>query len=557
MGGHKLTGTLTFGAGGGGGGGGGGGSATTDDAEAANQAIDNSLNELAGTDLTDPNSVDQETIDTVNSLVADSASNADEVTQLLVDGIADPGLALDTVSTLSNVLAASGDLNTGGSSTQSTDTLVSTLNSVGGVFNAITTGGALSTSEVSTMQSTVESLTENLSANIATSLPDNESRSIANSLGNTLNSVINAGGSLSPALVANVQSVANNLTDAARNSLCDRFEKLGCSGTETQDQNAYVTVLVELTGVKLAPDFENTALIGAITENIASASSVSVNDVIVQLSGGTPVANQALSKSRAFSSETTVQSLISDSIGGSTSVELRTSGSRLLPNISSSGALYPTQISDVRILSEAVPEGARIISSGAALLSQDGVGFVLTPAPKDTAAFVQGMTDSFSASVTLNPNTGAYILESTDAKASITFALEDVSDTSGATGSVTFDAPALDPADPNYKFTINYTDGSSQSMVPFVAEPGFIDSLRLLGALPTIDRSTGVVDIDGLLVKPDLIVRDLNSSEQIFLDNNKDANGVAFAATDDVNGDGVSDYIVLSAEGAQVLYAVQ
>jgi len=140
----------------------------------------------------------------------------------------------------------------------------------------------------------------------------------------------------------------------------------------------------------------------------------------------------------------------------------------------------------------------------------------------------------------------------------VTFAFEDASALNG-TGSVGFSEPTIsNPADPGYKYILNYADGSAQSLLPFVAESNFIDSINNLGFLATIDRSTGVVTLgNGLKVKPDIIVRPLSVAAQVFLNNkNGDENGVGFAGIGDVNGDGLDDYEIISAVGQQTLYGV-
>ena len=165
---------------------------------------------------------------------------------------------------------------------------------------------------------------------------------------------------------------------------------------------------------------------------------------------------------------------------------------------------------------------------------------------------------NFSATVTRNTASGSLLLENSDVKASMTFAFEDASGTGSNPGQVSFAGPTGDPADPGYKYSVTYADGATQSMLPYVADSNFLDSLDNVGFLGAIDRSTGIVTLsNGLQIKPDFFVRPLSAAAQVFLNNNGvDSNGVGFAAIGDVNGDGIDDYEIISSIGQQTLYGV-
>lgn len=541
--GQKLTGTVKFAAASGGGGGGGGGSSETQ----SNEDIENALNQLAATDLTDPSNATPAVISQVESLVQDSAANANSVANSLAAGSANANDGLEAASTIASVFEASGDLNQSGNP-QSTTNLVNSLSSVTNVFNLITTGGPLNTSQKATLQSTAESLATGLANNIGSTLSETDSRSIADALSGTLSSVLKAGGALSPNLINNVRTAASKLSTAAQAALTDKFPQLA-TNTRATISLKLQTSAKPLNGVCPSGQEPNsflaafTAAVGGIPVTCVAATS--------SLLGTADQSTQVLA---LITADSTAESLIADALGGNaTVVDVPASGRT---DITVNGELYPTRIIDFLVVDESTADGTTVLDNGTALLVKDGAAFVTAPAAKDFAALSSGLSTAFSATVTRNNTTGSLVLENSSIKASVTFAFENAADTSGPTGSVTFTETSTNPADPGYKIVVRYTDGSSQSLLPYVAENDFIDSLQLLGTLPLIDRSTGVVDIDGLLVKPDVVVRPLITSEQTFLDINKDANGVAFTTTGDMNGDGTTDYLILSDEGAQVLYAV-
>ena len=114
-----------------------------------------------------------------------------------------------------------------------------------------------------------------------------------------------------------------------------------------------------------------------------------------------------------------------------------------------------------------------------------------------------------------------------------------------------------DPADPAYRFSVTFEDGSTQSLLPMIAAPQFYDSLSAQGFDIQTDRSTGVIITDRARFRPDYFSRPATSFEILFLNSNADASGVAYIPTD-TNGDGIEDFIVITringVATAQVVY---
>ena len=114
-----------------------------------------------------------------------------------------------------------------------------------------------------------------------------------------------------------------------------------------------------------------------------------------------------------------------------------------------------------------------------------------------------------------------------------------------------------DPADPAYRFSVTFEDGSTQSLLPMIAAPQFYDSLSTQGFDIQTDRSTGVIITDRARFRPDYFSKPATSFEILFLNSNADASGVAYIPTD-ANGDGIEDFIVITringVATAQVVY---
>ena len=115
--------------------------------------------------------------------------------------------------------------------------------------------------------------------------------------------------------------------------------------------------------------------------------------------------------------------------------------------------------------------------------------------------------------------------------------------------------PTGSPASPNSSYQINYPNGSSQRIQPSIADSNVFKSLDNLGLNPSADRNSGTMNVGGSTVRPDYFVQSLNSTDRAFLDQNADALGVAYRQFD-ANGDGMTDYEVLSASGKQIVYGV-
>ena len=205
-------------------------------------------------------------------------------------------------------------------------------------------------------------------------------------------------------------------------------------------------------------------------------------------------------------------------------------------------------VTAVAIVPDSVPEGVFITPDGSALSIADGVAISLAPSPADPIEFVRTIESVGDGEYTTTiRGNGAIALThtATGAVFNATFAF-DVIGSGEPVAMTTFTTPeGNDPADPDYKFSVTFEDGSMQSILPMIASPQFYDSMTAMGFEMQTDRSTGVISINGARFRADYISWPATSFEILFWSRNADASGVAYMPTD-ANGDGITDYIVIT-----------
>ena len=121
--------------------------------------------------------------------------------------------------------------------------------------------------------------------------------------------------------------------------------------------------------------------------------------------------------------------------------------------------------------------------------------------------------------------------------------------------STSFEAPSGAPAALDDLFAVRYTFGVRQEILPAIADSRFYDSVPRYGFQLSTDRTTGLITIDGSWFRPDYFQMPLTSAETLFVSNNADASGVAYISTD-ANGDGITDYRVITSTGLQIVYGL-
>lgn len=519
--------------------------------------IDAALGTLASVDLTSP-TVSEGDKTLVASLVKDAGTNAESAATAILSSTTNTAAATASaraaLESLSSVFGVSGQLTAGGTA-QSTAALTAAISSAAAVLDALSTRTDLTQTQKDAVQASAEALVTNITSNIAATSSSKDAAAIAASLSSVLQGVTRAGGTVTTALAISTQETSNALANSAAEDILKKFfpgkSSSAGAGALTDTDRGRSRLLTGSMSMTVADPakFVSSSANRELTKDLATSLGVSSSFVFI-----TPVTNNL---SRALDTSKTLEELIAGAVGGGASVSLSENDQ---VNITVDNSLFHTELVGAHIVPTVMPEGASFLADGSVILVSDELSFTVAPAPRDFDAFSAALSSSFSASTSVNQATGTYLLETSDAKASLTFAFEDITPTiGGGTGSVVFGGLDGSPTDAGYKLTITFADGSTQSMLPYVADANYLDSLALAGFLASIDRSTGIITIDnGARFKPDFLVRPLTVSEQTFVNNNStnDTNGITFIVQADVNGDGLDDVRILSPVGTQVLYTL-
>ncbi len=504
-------------------------------------------------------------------LAVDGATdNANDIASQLVNGQVDANAGLTALDDINTAFGFSGSAasQSGGTDTQSTSDMVNLLNSAGNLINSLEASGNQlldvtlpgdDASQEQQVNTAVASIASNLIDNLGgvdangdvqgDDLTAEDAQSIANAMGTVLSGLNAVSSEISQEVVTQVRELVKVLGDKADTSIIERYlsssssttvssaiQGGGAAGSHTA--NAFVKNL----GVSMTP-------ISDSIKPVNLSTTVRPNDSFFT----NPFGNNL---KRVLTDSSPMGETIEGGISGST---VRIDDESPLVEIAVGGEFFATEIPDVRIVSTEIPEGVSVLPDGSAAVISDQFAFIVTPSSRDLGSFVNALNTDFAATVSVNSASGGYILENAELKASVSFAFESfATSTTAAVGPVTINEPPVsNPADPAFNYSVSYSDGTTQSLAPFVAEEDFFEALVETGVLATIDRSTGVVDMgDGLFLKPDYVLTDLNDFQMQLVENEGGSLGVVIGSAGDVNGDGLADTIVLSDKGAQILFRI-
>ncbi len=207
-----------------------------------------------------------------------------------------------------------------------------------------------------------------------------------------------------------------------------------------------------------------------------------------------------------------------------------------------------------RLVPSSIPTGTSALPNGKTLIVQAGIATEVSPTALDEETFGAAVS-SAGYQLSYNDNGSIGIDLGNNESFSGAFAYNDVG-TATSCGAVTFTAPVGSPTDPNYAFIANCADGAAQRITPFAHTNAFYATLSTEGISATTDRNTGIVTIPNIgSFKPSFFVNPLSLNDTAYYNATKNADGIAFRATD-ANGDGKTDYEVISATGVQLLYGL-
>ena len=219
------------------------------------------------------------------------------------------------------------------------------------------------------------------------------------------------------------------------------------------------------------------------------------------------------------------------------------------------GSLYSMAFSGIAFLPEGLPGGVYPNSDGSLFVVYGDLGIDAAVAPANLSGFLQeiggmGYIPSLEAK-------GKVVIDLGNAeKFSGVFAYDDLRAATGDCTDVSIrEVPgAVNSADLRYQLVCD--NGVVQNITPAILDSGFYLSMIEQDLTVGTDRDGGFVHVSGVGVfRPSFIATGLTQDEIDLWQQSKDINDIAFVAGD-YNGDGITDYKVLSLRGAQVLYGV-
>ncbi|PCI75161.1 MAG: hypothetical protein COB20_13480 [SAR86 cluster bacterium] len=544
--------------GGGGGGGGGGGTSDTPTVEEQQQVAQESVNELNTIDFNNVTDNDIVAIVMVLDEIVDLGGNT---VAGIEDGDVNTNTALNVVETITDVLQVTGAATQGGGDIDS-DAINSTLNGITDIFDALDEAGdGLNTAQIETVQSLTETTLTAVTELFTDTTTISETESLITSVSSVINSAIKVGASLDSDLLSSAENLVqtaleNTLSDIAKaldDSLNITFENITTTQTLLSNNTRLLSSVLDSISIKLSSSI---SLDQSSTQSTLESSGLNTDAASRLTSDLAQFVNPTGVSLTNSSGTITAQDTIESSLGGGSTVS--TDATTGLVTVKTATETYPVAVRNIAIVPASIPEGTTDLPDGSRLFVGNGIATNVVPAPQDPVGFASALAD-FNADVAFSSNGGVNI--SNDSLTfSGSFDFKNIgSSSSASTGDVTFSSPTGSPADPSYSHKVNYPDGTSQNLLPFVKDNDFFDSIKNAGFDFSTKRSTGVVKIfdsgSSADFKPDYFVEPLSSTDSTFLQANKDSTGTAYRPGD-YNNDGVTDYEVVSDTGKQIVYGV-
>ena len=549
---------------------GGGGGATIpppalpDNAVTANDQLTEAITGIDLSQIPDDGVIDPDMVASINNVLEDAGALADLVSSELDSGDISASESIDSLATLSDATELAGAAIQAGAEIE-TATVTGIIDGIADVIDVLddtTLSPALMNAVQATAQTTL--------AAVADLVADDAEPAATEAILDSASALVNAVVVLDPdtALAEDLKATAQSLAESVlRKALDDIAAGLGQGDDVTFTDTASTQALLaenptlldevlEVSAISLTgtTPLDTTATQSAIEEAGVSpagaeALTTDLNQFVIPTGVAIEIDDQA----------NDVVALLNDVLldAGITAAADSTIGS--IEFAFDSGAIEAF-VTDVAIVPDSVPEGVFIKPDGSAVIIEDGVAITLAPSPAELIEFVAAIesvgegeyttTIRDNGAIALTDTLTGYVFNGTFSFDSIVGA-EPVAETF-------FTFPqGNDPADPAYRFSVTFENGSTQPLLPMIAAPQFYDSLSALGFDIQTDRSSGVIITDRARFRPDYFSRPATSFEILFLNGNADESGVAYIPTD-ANGDGIEDFIVITringVATAQVVY---
>lgn len=523
--------------------GGGGGTTTPPATETAvtetNNAIDAELN--------NSETVSTATVDALNTaadnaatLASNTAAQINSATSL---SSGDATLALNTLTTVGKSVQLAGTAtqkNGAIDTSKAAGTITNLASTLEAINNKSTSNNGASTL-TDAQKTKVNELVTNVVKDAANLIATGASSTNILSVVNASIKVIAQGAKASGTVTTEVVAQVKTLTEKAVSGVIKNLSAAALGGANTNT----VAGLQQL--MKDNPSVLAVAL--AASANLPSGTSVTIGNVTLtldQLLGqnvnsvvSTDPLRAALQGGFNFQAATAAFTATTDSTTGNVT-------------LSNGTEKYVAASPVSRLVPDSVPEGISYLANGTAVLVGSGVATELAPTAFDQTAFSNAVT-SAGFQVTYRSNGSISIALAGNERFSGAFAYDNLG-TATSCGAVSVTAPTGNPAAADYAFMVKCADGVTQRVTPIADNASFYATLANADLNASTNRNTGVITIKTVgSFKPSFFVTPLSLTDTTFYNANKNADGIAFRASDK-NGDGKTDYEVLSADGVQVLY---
>ena len=535
-----------------------------DNAVTANDQLTEAITGIDLSQIPDDGVIDPDMVASINNVLEDAGALADLVSAELDSGDISASESIDSLATLSDAAALAGAAIQAGAEIE-TATVTGIIDGIADVIDVLddtTLSPALMNAVQATAQSTL--------AAVADLVADDAEPAATEAILDSASALVNAVVVLDPdtALAEDLKATAQSLAESVlRKALDDIAAGLGQGDDVTFTDSASTQALLAENPTLLDEVLE----VSAISLTGTTPLDATATQSAIEEAGVSPAGAEALTADlNQFVIPTGVAIEIDDQANdvvallnnvlldaGITAAADSTTGS--IGFAFDSGAIEAF-VTDVAIVPDSVPEGVFIRPDGSAVIIEDGVAISVAPSPAELIEFVAAIesvgegeyttTIRDNGAIALTDTLTGYVFNGTFSFDSIVSA-EPVAETF-------FTFPqGNDPADPAYRFSVTFENGSTQPLLPMIAAPQFYDSLSAQGFDIQTDRSTGVIITDRARFRPDYFSRPATSFEILFLNSNADASGVAYIPTD-ANGDGIEDFIVITringVATAQVVY---
>lgn len=445
--------------------------------------------------------------------------------------------ALTSLTTVNQALTLAGTATQQGGTAVNTAAAVDTISDIANALAVVATR-TLTTTQVTQINTLALNTLSSATNLVATGASTTQILNIVQASSNILAQAATASGKVvSDAVVTQIKE----LTAKAVTGVIANLPAAATAGVNLSNQAAVQTLMQSNPVVLKAALSASAALPEGTSITVGSVQFTVAQLIALSLGGGTST-TPALQGGGNFLAATTGYTVTTDSVSGNMT-------------LSSATEKYVAAKPVSRLVSAAVPTGISYLPNGTAVLVGNGVATELAPTAFDSAGFRTAVTAAGFQLTYRDNGTIAIALGSGGDRFSGAFGFDNLG-TATSCGAMTITPPTGSPASAGYAFVVNCANGPKQRVTPIADNELFYTTVGNAGLNARTDRNTGIITIATVgRFKPSFFVTPLLAADQTFFNANKNADNVALRARD-ANGDGRTDYDVISSTGVQVFYGM-